>query len=865
MQCRANSLWGSLLMNSQKKAADWLTIIYEAANTAPVWSGFKLKSIPRSEVSAAGNGVVYTAPTSTGPIADLGPDDMIGSETNAIVSITRKATIDRSDLLRVQYPDRGNQYRSAVVSQSDPGALTLYGLRYATPKVFDCIADASVAQSVLGVMVRRQTQLVNSYEFSLQGRWKLLEAMDLITITDPLLGLDHKPVRLTSIEEDSDYNLKCTAEDFLYGVNAPRAVLNPATPVPAIVQSQHIPPNVNTPVFLEPPGALTGVAQNQFWIGISDSDPLYGGCQAYVSVDGGATYTPLIDENGSSLIFGNATTGVTTNIWPQALDPDTTNNLSVDLTESIGQLQQYTVTQEDQFLFPNYVSGGGGVFPFEIMTYSAAILTSQYNYTIEATGGSVVGIEDMLDWVMIGYPLRTTNHITGPGTYSANWCDADGLKFWLIKNTAGHPWDINTYDNTYIYHYITENADLSEPGGSHWSSNTAFKRHIVPLPVMPRFYDPTGGPVTITTPNPTFFTRTLACESDGEPLLNLGTVVETTSGPTVMNFGGDIGSQATIINTHTYGNQREQFFYCKGLGLIQWQHANLISGVWVVDQTTLHNMIVPGGCPTPNFPCYSSIPGPGFGGSWIGGVPGAGGNVNNTSGGATTGNKIRRAAFGTWASSSLQNTGPAHSAGSRFLFLDPTSLGVMKVNTPNSWLGQTIFFKFVQFNNYQSGNSTLSAATPYSYTFAGNPNTSGGGTGGSGGGGNVSYTISPTNPLSQTATTTIHMVNVTATFSPSGLQTFYVARNFTIAAPSSPITYYVTVFDPTFVGDTGNSATLTSFISATQAGAHVGQPGYIYMGNIIANPAGTGGGSGGGGTNPAAGSFFVEINGVPIV
>ena len=53
-QCRANGLWGSLIMDSQQQASDWLQDLYTAMNAAPVWSGFVLKSIPYSEVSAVG-------------------------------------------------------------------------------------------------------------------------------------------------------------------------------------------------------------------------------------------------------------------------------------------------------------------------------------------------------------------------------------------------------------------------------------------------------------------------------------------------------------------------------------------------------------------------------------------------------------------------------------------------------------------------------------------------------------------------------------------------------------------------------------------------------------------------------------------
>jgi hypothetical protein len=97
-------------------------------------------------------------------------------------------------------------------------------------------------------------------------------------------------------------------------------------------------------------------------------------------------------------------------------------------------------------------------------------------------------------------------------------------------------------------------------------------------------------------------------------------------------FGGDVGTAMTLLNNFYYGKQREQFYYVKNLGLVEWTHANLTSGptltgTYTIDEDRLHNMIVSGGAPAPVFPGYASIPGPGFGGAWIGGVPGAGANI----------------------------------------------------------------------------------------------------------------------------------------------------------------------------------------------------------------------------------------------
>ena len=93
-QCRTNGLWGSLIMDSQQQASDWLQDFYTAMNAAPVWSGFVLKSIPYSEVSAVGNGALYIAPTAPGPVANLTESDFIGDSGSPLISVERKAQVD---------------------------------------------------------------------------------------------------------------------------------------------------------------------------------------------------------------------------------------------------------------------------------------------------------------------------------------------------------------------------------------------------------------------------------------------------------------------------------------------------------------------------------------------------------------------------------------------------------------------------------------------------------------------------------------------------------------------------------------------------------------------------------------------------
>lgn len=118
--------------------------------------------------------------------------------------------------------------------------------------------------------------------------------------------------------------------------------------------------------------------------------------------------------------------------------------------------------------------------------------------------------------------------------------------------------------------------------------------------------------------------------------------------------------------------------------------------------------------------------------------------------------------------------------------------------------------------------------------------------------GSDNYTLVPVYPLSQTTTTNLALAATVATFD-SGLRTQYNARpTLTIADPGAGLTqiYYVTIYDPTFVGEIPGTNTLTVFCNTTAAASHVGEHGYINMGSIVAAGSGATVGNGGPGGQP---------------
>ncbi len=253
-------------------------------------------------------------------------------------------------------------------------------MRLADPIVNNAVQDVGVARSLLRIAVRRQNYVSDLlYKFKASARHQLLEAMDLVTLTDTLANIIAAPVRLTKVQEADDMSFDCEAEPFIYGIHAPQDI-TVTTPTPYAPNTEASAGNVNTPVIFEPVARLSN-NENQLWFVVSSPSAIYGGCQVYVSTDGGSSYELL------GTCQGNGTTGLTVGAWPASADPDTTNDLALDLSESLGSLLSYSVADEDNFTYPCYVAGGVTAIPYELMTYAIATLTSAYNYTLVATGG----------------------------------------------------------------------------------------------------------------------------------------------------------------------------------------------------------------------------------------------------------------------------------------------------------------------------------------------------------------------------------------------------------------------------------------------------------------------------------------------
>ncbi|HLW51327.1 MAG TPA: phage tail protein [Candidatus Angelobacter sp.] len=664
LQSRANGLWGSLYMDSQRKASEWLQELYMAMNAAPVWSGFKLKSIPYSEVSAVGNGAIYNAPTASGPIADLSTEsnDFIGAPGQAAVTEQRTSPVVHPDIIQIQHPNRASDYASVTESLPETGSVALYGPRKASPINLSCVYDSGVSRALLGILTRRQAYIRSSYKFKLQPKWALLEPMDLITITDPLAGLNKVPVRITSISEDDKFAGASEAEPFIYGTHAPTAVPVATFPTPYQPPTGATPASVNPPIIFEPVPALYGQQnQQELWLAVSDPDPLYGGCLVEISTDGGNSYNPL----GS--IAGNSEMGVSTADWPAAADPDTTNDLPVDLTMSLGTLGSYSVAQEDQFVAPCFIETPLPSFVQSKTGQGASPVAVAFTSPNTLHNGILVFIHSNLDTdtIAVSDSQSNTYHLIQSAVKSGSGC----VKVFVAYNVAAGANTVTvTGSGTHLDVAVEEWANLALASAFDSESHAS------------------GIPGSIAT-------GSITPAQDMELVIAWGFVQGT--------FNSSLAGFTNRIN-QSFSDGAMAIWDKSFVAAPSAQSATIVAASGVNEQEV--GII--------GLKSYNSTGIPYELMSYaVANLTTANKYTLKATGGGT--NHLRRAVFA--APSSGQ--GLDHPLGSRFALLSPDGSGILKVQMDPRWIGVQLFFKFLAFNQFGNGQQQLTDSNVVAYTY----------------------------------------------------------------------------------------------------------------------------------------------------
>jgi hypothetical protein len=365
--CAAYGIRISPALIDAKPAHEYLTAWAKIANAGMVWSGGHLKFIPYADVATTG----YTPPAATG--YDLTDDDFIVEGDEDPVICTPKLLADRYNHVQVEYLDRATDYNKVVVDAKDQANIEEYGLRTMPTVKLHEVCTPARARLIAETILQRSLYIVNTYEFKLSWNYSLLEPMDIVTITDAQLGLDHEPVRIIKIVDDE--LLHITAEEMPYGASQGESYSS-ASPDVFIPDEALEPSGINTPIVFAAPEQQSSTGY-EVWCSISSSDENFGGCEVWASYDD-ATYSLIGVHYGSSI------QGVLTASLSAGSDPDTVNTLSVDLSQSLGELT--TVTQTVTDLFDALCLVGN-----EFISFRDAALTGNYTYDLTYLRRGVYG------------------------------------------------------------------------------------------------------------------------------------------------------------------------------------------------------------------------------------------------------------------------------------------------------------------------------------------------------------------------------------------------------------------------------------------------------------------------------------------
>jgi hypothetical protein len=306
----------------------------------------------------------------------LTDDDYVASEGDDPVKAHVSDPYEAYNLWTMNINAADAAYNPTPIIARDQDSIEKFGLRMDSSVEGTEICDENVGMLSVQLMMQRAVYIRQTFTFKLSWEFCLLEPMDIVDLTDALLGLNAFPVRITDIEEADDGMLTITAEEFPEGVGTAPLYQTTGSQNPVMNRNAVAAP-INPPIIFEPTDALAGGPE--IWAAVSGSAPNnYGGCLVFSSTDSNS-YTQIGTLTGYPF---KSTMGVLTAPLPSIAAAagglqtiDETNTLAIDLSESNGALDGGSVTDMTSLNTLAYCDG-------ELIAYQNATLTGANAYNL---------------------------------------------------------------------------------------------------------------------------------------------------------------------------------------------------------------------------------------------------------------------------------------------------------------------------------------------------------------------------------------------------------------------------------------------------------------------------------------------------
>ncbi len=447
------------------------------------WDGLQIQFLPLTGGPVSGNGYSYTPNTT--PVYDLGYSDFIVSEEGKPpIEVDRIDPLDGYNTIQLDVKDRLNNYNNTSVTWQDQGSCDDYGQLQSNVVQANEICRIEVANVVAPLIGQRLVNIRNTYKFTLGAGFILLMVGDIVTLTDPLIGLALLPVRIKELEENDEGLIQVTAEEFPAGQGSPPMYPTQThqgggtTPNTAVQ-----PPMVNPPAIFEPSPLVTA-GTPEVWVALSGGAH-WGGAYVYLSFDN-LSYTQIGVINAASY------QGVTTAALGAVADPDTTSTLAIDLTESLSVLpgaathgdadNQQTLALIDQ----------------ELVAYGSVIPTGTYTSNLTYLRRGLLG-------------TAVAAHAAG-----AAFCRIDQSIVFTYDLPVAYVGKTLYFKFCSFNEFIGQTQDIST--------------------VATYTYTPTGTAYTIGAPSGIVVVPSRRTQADGTTLLSLATTWTASTGPMLANY-----------------------------------------------------------------------------------------------------------------------------------------------------------------------------------------------------------------------------------------------------------------------------------------------------------------------------------------
>src|SRR5258708_7020368 len=246
--------------------------------------------------------VTYTRPLSAGGNSftpnvtaayNLTYDDFVSDKGTPPVTVTRVDPADAPNHVKLEVKDRDNAYNTAGCEWKDQGLVDQFGVTDAPTTQAHEICWVQVGKLVAQLIGQRLAYIRNTYDFKLGFEYgSILEPGDIVTLTDPHIGITAFPVRIRTLDEDEAGNWAILAEEFPGGIGTITSGRTASTTGPRRGAGYHTPASrpIHPPGVFEPNSALAN-GHAQLWVAASGGKN-WGGCVVYVSLDN-VNYTPI--------------------------------------------------------------------------------------------------------------------------------------------------------------------------------------------------------------------------------------------------------------------------------------------------------------------------------------------------------------------------------------------------------------------------------------------------------------------------------------------------------------------------------------------------------------------------------------------